>query len=561
MKRDSQLTQSGVVMGSPSYMPPEQAAGRHGDIGPSSDVYSLGAMLYELLTGRPPFRGETAMATLHDVMEAEPVALRKLKADVPIDLETICLKCLEKSPAARYPTAQALADELDRFLKGEPIQARPASIVKKAVSWSRRHPGTLMAVTVLAIVSLAFGVFYLWEENAFLLAQAQNAALTRIPGWRHAMLLIWHSLGVFAYGGAVIVFFFVWGRTRGVSVFKDNKDKFDYFAVKQRPLQALNERTRTLAFAAGMLWLGLGIMLLMGTIHAHVWEGESIWGSISIICYLICAGLATLRLAICDYCLVNYGRPIMGPPQMTEEESAALAKAHEKARAAMVERWDRQAALQAYCDALPAWSQLDGDAVLFVNNLREALRAEQPEKFAYPALSLANISWRGMVKCALIEAAVHGATRWYNQPVSEPSSTALLFAYSFLFGVATRLCGRVGNVWVRVMLLAPAVLTVAVSQSMLQLPGWQWRITAGILWAFVVILVSTSAKGGCLKAFLLVLTLLVLLLGGVELVGRTSDLCFYGFVFGIVLISAGLSGEGDRALQKKLRGSGPIANG
>ena len=142
MKDDSQLTQSGVIMGSPSYMPPEQAAGRHGDVGPASDVYSLGAMLYELLTGRPPFRGATAMATLRDVMEAEPASPRRLKAEIPPDLETICLKCLEKSPSARYPTARALAEELDRYLKGEPIQARPASAVRKAVSWARRHPGT-----------------------------------------------------------------------------------------------------------------------------------------------------------------------------------------------------------------------------------------------------------------------------------------------------------------------------------------------------------------------------------------------------------------------------------
>ena len=140
MKDDSRLTQTGVVMGSPSYMPPEQASGRIGDVGPASDVYSLGAILYELLTGRPPFRAASPVATIMAVIETEPTEPRRIKADIPVDLETICLKCLEKSPAARYPTARALAEELDRYLKGEPILARPASIVRKVVSWGGGIP-------------------------------------------------------------------------------------------------------------------------------------------------------------------------------------------------------------------------------------------------------------------------------------------------------------------------------------------------------------------------------------------------------------------------------------
>jgi serine/threonine protein kinase len=195
MKDDSGVTQSGVPMGTPSYMPPEQAAGRLGDIGPASDVYSLGAILYELLTGRPPFRGATAMDTLLEVMEVEPTAPRKLKAEIPPDIETICLKCLEKAPSARYPTARALAEELDRFLKGEPIQARPASVVRKAVNLVRRHPWALAAMQTLVLVALVFGIFYFFEETAFLRAQQANPTLTRKPGLLHESLAFWKLIG------------------------------------------------------------------------------------------------------------------------------------------------------------------------------------------------------------------------------------------------------------------------------------------------------------------------------------------------------------------------------
>ncbi len=174
----SDLTQTGAVLGTPSYMAPEQAAAQGRAVGPAADVWALGAILYECLTGRPPFLGETPYETVVQVLSLDPVPVRRLQPKVPHDLETVCLKCLRKEPADRYASAADLAADLQRFRAGRPIRARPVGRLERAVKWARRKPAlaTLWASGVLAVL-LALG---LWLRSEYAREQRRREITARV---------------------------------------------------------------------------------------------------------------------------------------------------------------------------------------------------------------------------------------------------------------------------------------------------------------------------------------------------------------------------------------------
>jgi serine/threonine-protein kinase len=168
------LSQTGIPVGTPSYMAPEQARGQTDALGPAVDVYALGAILYELLTGRPPFRAATAAETVHQVISQEPAPPSWLNNQVPRDLETICLRCLHKEPPKRYVGAAALAEDLQRFLEGKPVLARPVGTLERAGRWVKRHPRETALVALGLLLILGAGAGAWWTDRQWVARRAER---------------------------------------------------------------------------------------------------------------------------------------------------------------------------------------------------------------------------------------------------------------------------------------------------------------------------------------------------------------------------------------------------
>ena len=164
------------IRGTPSYMAPEQAGGSQAEVKEAADIHGLGAILYHMLTGRPPFQGTSALETLDQVRGQPPVPPRRLNPKIPRDLETIALKCLEKVPSRRYATARAMADDLRRWLDGRPIQARPVSPVEHGWRWCRRQPAVAaLATTLLVTFAVSFvSIILLWRQAEGVAQPAPN---------------------------------------------------------------------------------------------------------------------------------------------------------------------------------------------------------------------------------------------------------------------------------------------------------------------------------------------------------------------------------------------------
>lgn len=281
IEREGSLTVTGAVMGSPGYMAPEQAAGRQDQIGACSDIYGLGAILYHLITGKPPFAGATSAETILKVMEADPVAPRRLNPSTPGDLETICLKCLEKRPERRYSTARQLAEDLGRYLDQEPILARRASPVRRGWNWLQRHPWVITGVGSLALLGLVCISYGLWQKTRFLAWKQAHPG--EVPAVGFEFLLVTYLLFcVVLFGGGA------YAR----QAFRRNYER------QLREGTPIPREVLLIYGGTGLLALIYGVGLTLKWIELTVWQQTLLWAFSVPAFLLLWSGAHDLWLAV-----------------------------------------------------------------------------------------------------------------------------------------------------------------------------------------------------------------------------------------------------------------------
>jgi serine/threonine-protein kinase len=250
--RDDSITASGAVLGTPSYMAPEQASGERDAIGPATDVHGLGAILYELLAGRPPFRMATTMETVMQAIYCDPLPPRELRPQVPRELEHICLKCLEKAPKDRYATADDLSDELSRFLQGDAIGA--TGPLQKLRRWSRREPEIVARLSGLGLVSL------LTELNYRVLSPSPDALAHRsvqmVLGLWAVLTLLFQQLQRRGWGSDAIRGFWIFGDMACLTLLLWIMEDLDTPLLIGYPLMIA---ASGLWFREGVVWFTTGL--------------------------------------------------------------------------------------------------------------------------------------------------------------------------------------------------------------------------------------------------------------------------------------------------------------
>jgi predicted Ser/Thr protein kinase len=263
------ITRTGTVLGTPAYMPPEQAAGRWNEVGPQSDIYALGAVLYFAITGRPPFTADEPVSLLRNVLEQLPEAPRRDNPLIPLELENICLRALEKEARRRYASAQEFADDLGRFVRGEPVLARRPGAALRVWGWCQRHSWlgkALLAIAFLALASVAYG---LWEKTQFL------AWLNKYPDFKQDPVGAEKELRKVVDGLSILIFI--------PMLFLDYSKRHYATLVRKR-------RYALVLYVYGAIGTALfchGLWAMSLSIKAHVWHGVPL--GLNIWCSLLAA--------------------------------------------------------------------------------------------------------------------------------------------------------------------------------------------------------------------------------------------------------------------------------